>query len=122
MSDNITPDSDRTGDSTSEDTPPDPTVPPVGARVEDRDAGDLLLVVGHTSAVAEEYTIDGDDTTVADVNPDHGRRDPVAQCVYVEDAEGCHDIKEAKRYAFPVGRLQIPLSADSEIPDTRRNF
>lgn len=95
------------------------TIPPVGARVRDRAAGEhdesTLLVVALTSYQASDYTIDSDGTTVADVNPGYPDDDPVVECVFLPLESKTPDIASARRYAFPARRLEpIPLELVAE--------
>jgi len=99
-----------------------PTVSP-GDHVQDKDTGDALIVIGKPGFTAREFVFSGS-TTVAEVNKDYSPTDEVVMCVY--PSEG--DLRDAKPYAFPVGRLTVTHSltttdtvsnrATEEVSDT----
>lgn len=81
----------------------------VGDYVKDRDedVSATMLVVGLSPKTAEDFEIDDDGTTVADVNPDADPEEKVIEVVFPND----HDIDiPDNRYAYPRSRLQLEES------------
>lgn len=78
----------------------------VGTTVTDREGDDEseLLVVALTSAIADQYHLEGTPKTIADVNEEYPADDPVVEAVYLHDE--VVDVAHEKRYAFPKSRLR----------------
>lgn len=81
-----------------------------GEAVIDRETGDLLVVVRTTAKRANQVTIPGTETTVADYSTNAGYRadDVVVEAMYpVPAGLGTDDMKphHLRRYSFPRGRL-----------------
>lgn len=76
-----------------------------GDVVRDRETGNRMVVVETTDDPADEWVVEGTDTTVADYETNHGypRDDPVVEVVY--PFSGDRRFSELKRYAFPHSRL-----------------
>lgn len=72
----------------------------------DRETGDRVVVVEATDAPADEWVVEGTDTTVADyeTNAGYPPDDPVVRVVYPFSGDR-RRFADLKRYAFPHSRL-----------------
>lgn len=79
-----------------------------GDVVRDRETGDLVVVARVTDERADEWTIEGTDTTVADYRTNRGypAGDPVVEVVYPLSRGRRRTAAARKRYAFPLSRLE----------------
>lgn len=82
--------------------------PDDGDVVRDRETEDRLVVARVTDERADEWVIDGTDTTAADYETNRGYPpdDPVVEVVYPFSGDPRRPLADQKRYAFPLSRLE----------------
>lgn len=79
----------------------------VGDHVGDREDTDAtLIVLGLPGMVAREYWFGaGEGKSVAQANPEYPETDEVIECAFSKRTDT--DLRDAERYAYPVGRLKL---------------
>jgi len=78
-----------------------------GDVVTDRETDDRLVVVRVTPDLADEVSVEGTDTTVADyaTNDGYPSDDLVVEAVYLGDLGRTGDPRQSRHYSFPLSRL-----------------